>query len=106
MSLTKIAIVGAGWRAEFYLRLALAMPERFEIVGWVGLLAPAKTPRAIIDKLYTETLRALQSREVGDRMKSEGAEIVGNSPAEFAEFLKADLQRWARVIKRAGAKID
>jgi tripartite-type tricarboxylate transporter receptor subunit TctC len=78
----------------------------FEIVGWVGLLAPAKTPRAIIDKLHAETLRALQSREVGDRLRSEGTEIVGSTPAEFGEFLKADLRRWAQVIKKAGAKID
>ena len=78
----------------------------FEIVGWTGVLAPAKTPLAIIDKLHAETLRALRTREFGERLKNEGAEVVGNSPAEFAEFLKADLQRWAQVIKRAGAKID
>ena len=78
----------------------------FEIVGWVGLLAPAKTPRAIVFRLHAETLSALQSRDVGDRLKSEGTEIVGSTPAEFGEFLKADLQRWAQVIKRAGAKID
>ena len=78
----------------------------FEIVGWVGLLAPAKTPRVIVSKLHAETLSALQSRDVGDRLKSEGTEIVGSTPAVFGEFLKADLQRWAQVIKRAGAKID
>ena len=78
----------------------------FEIVGWVGLLAPAKTPRAIVFRLHAETLSVLQSRDVGDRLKSEGTEIVGSTPAEFGEFLKADLQRWAQVIKRAGAKID
>ena len=102
-----IAVTGAkrSTAAPQFPTVAETLPG-FEIVGWVGLLAPAKTPHAIIDKLYTETLRALQSREIGDRMKSEGAEIVGNSPAEFTEFLKADLQRWARVIKRAGAKID
>ena len=102
-----IAVTGAkrSTAAPQFPTVAETLPG-FEIVGWTGLLAPAKTPLAIIDKLHTETLRALQSREVGDRMKSEGAEIVGNSPAEFTEFLKADLQRWARVIKRAGAKID
>jgi tripartite-type tricarboxylate transporter receptor subunit TctC len=78
----------------------------FEIVGWVGLLAPAKTPRVIVSKLHAETLSALQSGDVGDRLKSEGTEIVGSTPAVFGEFLKADLQRWAQVIKRAGAKID
>jgi tripartite-type tricarboxylate transporter receptor subunit TctC len=78
----------------------------FDIVGWCGLMAPAKTPQSVIDKLHAEVLRALLSREVGERLKSEGAEVVGNTPAEFTAFLKADLQRWAQVIKRTGAKID
>jgi tripartite-type tricarboxylate transporter receptor subunit TctC len=78
----------------------------FEIVGWYGMMAPAKTPKAIIDKLHAEILKALQSKEIGDRLKNEGAEVVGNTPAEFTAFLKTDIQRWAQVIKRAGAKID
>ena len=102
-----IAVTGAKRTAALpqFPAVAETLPG-FEIVGWTGVLAPAKTPLAIIDKLHAETLRALRTREFGERLKNEGAEVVGNSPAEFAEFLKADLQRWAQVIKRAGAKID
>ena len=102
-----IAVTGAKRTAALpqFPAVAETLPG-FEIVGWTGVLAPAKTPPAIIDKLHAETLRALRTREFGERLKNEGAEVVGNSPAEFAEFLKADLQRWAQVIKRAGAKID
>ncbi len=78
----------------------------FEVVGWYGLLAPAKTPKDIVDKLHGEILKALKSKDIGDRLVSEGAEVVGNTPAEFTAFLQADITRWAQVIKRTGAKID
>jgi tripartite-type tricarboxylate transporter receptor subunit TctC len=78
----------------------------FDIVGWYGLLAPAKTPAAIVNKLHAEILMALKSKEIGERLVSEGAEVVGNTPAEFTAFLKTDIARWAQVIKRTGAKID
>jgi tripartite-type tricarboxylate transporter receptor subunit TctC len=78
----------------------------FDIVGWYGLLAPAKTPAAIVNKLHAEILKALKSKEIGERLVSEGAEVVGNTPAEFTAFLKTDIARWAQVIKRTGAKID
>ncbi|HTD89319.1 MAG TPA: hypothetical protein VK663_01555 [Burkholderiales bacterium] len=51
-------------------------------------------------------MKALKSKEIAERLTSEGAEVVGNSPAEFTAFLKTDIARWAQVIKRAGAKID
>ena len=78
----------------------------FDIVGWYGVLAPAKTPTAIVTKLHAEILKALRSKEIGERLVSEGAEAVGNTPAEFTAFLKTDIARWAQVIKRAGAKVD
>ena len=78
----------------------------FEVVGWYGVLAPAHTPQAIIDRLHREFLRILQTPEIRDRLTSEGAEPVGNSPAEFTAFLKTDIARWAKVIKAAGAKLD
>jgi tripartite-type tricarboxylate transporter receptor subunit TctC len=78
----------------------------FDIVGWYGVLAPAKTPSAIVNKLHAEILKALRSKEIGERLVSEGAEVVGNTPTEFTAFLKTDIARWAQVIKRAGAKVD
>jgi tripartite-type tricarboxylate transporter receptor subunit TctC len=78
----------------------------FEVVGWYGVLAPAHTPHSIVDRLNREFLKILQTPDIRDRLTSEGAEPVGNSPAEFAAFLKTDIARWAKVIKQAGAKLD
>ncbi len=78
----------------------------FEVVGWYGILAPAHTPRAVIDRLHREMLAILATPEIRDRLRNEGAEPVGNTPAEFTEFLKTDIGRWAKVIKQAGAKLD
>jgi tripartite-type tricarboxylate transporter receptor subunit TctC len=78
----------------------------FEVVGWYGVLAPARTPPVIIERLHREFLKILQTPEIRDRLTSEGAEPVGNTPAEFTAFLKTDIARWAKVIKAAGAKLD
>ncbi len=78
----------------------------FEVVGWYGVLAPARTAPAIVARLHREFVTILQAPEMRDRLTSEGAEPVGNTPAEFTAFLKTDLARWAKVIKAAGAKLD
>lgn len=77
-----------------------------ESAPWVGYLAPARTSAEVVDKLHTEIVRTLSDPEVKDRMKSLGAVMVGNTPAEFATFLKADLLKWASVIKASGAKAN
>src|SRR3989449_9455845 len=71
----------------------------FDVFGWNGLLAPAGTPRPVIAKLHGEIARALQSPEVRERVASFGFEPVGNTPEEFADFIKADIAQWARVAK-------
>jgi tripartite-type tricarboxylate transporter receptor subunit TctC len=69
---------------------------------WVGMLAPANTPPAIVNKLNDAMVKALAKPEVKARMESLGAVIVGDSPAEFTDFLKRDYNRWEEVIKAAG----
>lgn len=76
----------------------------YEAVQWYGVLAPAATPRDIITKLHTGVVRALQNPEVRQRLLNDGAEPVGSSPAEFAEYLRSETEKWARVIKAAGIK--
>jgi len=78
----------------------------FDVVGWYGVLAPARTPQAVVARLNRELLKILQSPGVRDRLLGEGAEPVGDTPAEFTAFLKTDITRWAKVIKAAGAKLD
>lgn len=78
----------------------------FESDLWYGLLAPAKTPPEVVDKLLQETRRILALPDLRNRFETTGAIIVGNTPAEFAKIIKDDLARWAVVIKAAGAKIE
>lgn len=78
----------------------------FESDLWYGLLAPAKTPPAIVDKLYLETRRILLLPEVRNRFEPSGTNVVGNSPAAFSKIIRDDFARWAGVIKAAGVKID
>lgn len=76
----------------------------FEAVPWFGLMAPAGTPPAVIGKLHRETARALAQPEVRRRMAELGVDLIGNTPAEFAAVIKAEIPQWAAVIKGAGIK--
>ncbi|GIL05374.1 MAG: MFS transporter [Betaproteobacteria bacterium] len=78
----------------------------FESTSWGGVLAPAGTPPAIVASLQTEITKALRLPDVRERLAGLGAEIVGSSSAEFAEYLKAEIAKWSGVIKTAGATID
>jgi tripartite-type tricarboxylate transporter receptor subunit TctC len=68
------------------------------------LLAPAGTPRPIIDKLYQEIARGLRSPELKERMVSEGMEIIAGTPDEFSSYIKSETDKWSSVIKTAGIK--
>jgi len=76
----------------------------YEIVGWNGLFVPAGTPRAIIAKLHAETVKALSHANVKERLATMGAEGVGSTPEQFAAFVKAEISKWAKVVKDAGLK--
>ena len=78
----------------------------FESDLWYGLLAPAKISPAIVDQLYQETRRFLLRPEIRNRFEPSGANIVCNTPAEFAAIIRDDLVRWAGVVKASGAKLD
>jgi tripartite-type tricarboxylate transporter receptor subunit TctC len=76
----------------------------FEAVPWFGLMAPAGTPPAIIDKVHHETVRVLALPDLRKRLEELGLDVIGNSPAEFAALIKTELPQWAKVIKDAGIK--
>ncbi|QJR11343.1 hypothetical protein DSM104443_02418 [Usitatibacter rugosus] len=80
--------------------------DGFEAVSWVGIFAPAKTPKAIVDKLQREIAAALQTPAVRDRYAVLGIDPVGNTPEQFTEQVKKDLARWGEVVKSAGIKIE
>jgi tripartite-type tricarboxylate transporter receptor subunit TctC len=78
----------------------------FEVMVWYGLMAPAKTPRDIVDRLHAEVKKALARPDVNSALEKSGFAPGGNTPGEFAEVIKKDLVRWERVIKRAGIKVE
>ena len=78
----------------------------FSAVSWFGLSAPAKTPKAIIDKLHAATVKALQSPEFKERLASNGFVAVGNTPDEFTAFVEAETEKWGKVIKTADIKAE
>jgi len=76
----------------------------FDVPIWFGLMAPAGTPKLIIEKVQAETARTLASAEIRKRWADAGLEAVGNSQAEFAAVISAEIPRWTRLIRDAGIK--
>jgi tripartite-type tricarboxylate transporter receptor subunit TctC len=74
----------------------------FDAGIWIGLLAPAATPRPIIEQLSLAANEALKSEAVGAAMKAQGIDVLGGTPQQFAEFIRADTERWVNVVKAAG----
>ena len=74
----------------------------YDAMQWYGLLAPAGTPATIIDRVRNEVAAALKTDEVRKRLASDGAEPVGNTPAEFGALIKSELIKWGEVAKAAG----
>ena len=78
----------------------------FDVGFWLGALAPAGTPRPIVDKLNVAMQKALRDPDVVQRLAGLGVEIIGNSPDEFARVIRADIVKWGKVVKDSGAKGD
>jgi tripartite-type tricarboxylate transporter receptor subunit TctC len=78
--------------------------DGFVVDSWVGVLAPAKTPQPIIERLNRDTVAVLAEPEVRERYAVLGIEPVGNSPAEFAAQIRDDLARWEKVVKQANVR--
>ena len=75
-------------------------------VAWFGLLAPAKTPRELVNKLSAETARILKMPDVNSRLSDLGAEPIGSTPAEFDAHIKSEIVKWAKVIKDANVELQ
>ncbi|MGQ0653988.1 MAG: Bug family tripartite tricarboxylate transporter substrate binding protein [Betaproteobacteria bacterium] len=79
---------------------------QFDATAWIGLLAPAGLPAAITDKLAGETQRIMRLPEVRQALVSQGFEVVGGTPEEFAAFIRAETEKWTRIVKLTGAKAE
>ena len=78
----------------------------YEAVGWFGLLAPAATPKPVVDKLSADANQVLLDKEVRARMQAAGADPAGDTPAEFARFIHDDQAKWAKLMQEAGIKAE
>ena len=116
-SFDNLAPVLAHVKAGSVVPLAIAMPERssiapkvptfkelgfpMEAYSWWGELAPAGTPPAVVERLNKEIRKTLQMAEIRDRLAEQGIETVGSSPAEFGAHIRAETDKWVRVVKAA-----
>jgi tripartite-type tricarboxylate transporter receptor subunit TctC len=78
----------------------------FEATGWYGLLAPGATPRAIVERLNTEIVRILRLPEISERLRREAFEIPADTPDAFAAVIRAELAKWAPIVKETGLRPD
>jgi tripartite-type tricarboxylate transporter receptor subunit TctC len=78
----------------------------YDATSWAGLLAPAKTPPEIVNKISTAVQRAIKLPEVAEKMKSMGGTPVGDTATHFATFMKQDIEKWRSVVDKAGVKIE
>jgi len=78
----------------------------YEAVSWYALMAPAGAPREVIEKIHSDTAKALQMPDVRERLAAMGAEPSGEAPAELAKRIKAEYDRWGEVVRKANIKAD
>jgi tripartite-type tricarboxylate transporter receptor subunit TctC len=86
--------------------IAEAALPGFEVTNWIGLFAPAGTQREIVGRLNGEANRTMQLPEIRSRLTAEGARFTPRTPEEFGTFQKAEIAKWARVVKSAGIRVD
>ncbi len=78
----------------------------FEVINWYGVLAPARTPRAMVAKLHAEIVKLLQTPEIKERLAADGTDAVGSTPEEFGAYIQAEITKWGKVVKASGMRAD
>ena len=78
----------------------------YAVVNWYGVLAPARTPKDIVTKLNTEIVRIMNLPAVKERLAAQGAETFTSTPEKFADYIKSETEKWTKVVKFSGAKLD
>ena len=78
----------------------------FEYTTWYGMLAPARTPRAIVTQLHADSGKVLKDPQVVERFAAQGLEVEASTSADFASYIKAELARWSKVVRVAGLQVQ
>jgi tripartite-type tricarboxylate transporter receptor subunit TctC len=78
----------------------------YEIIAWYGFLAPAGTPRDVVNKVHADVVTIVKRPDFQERLVRDGIDPIANTPEEFASQIKADLVRWSRIVKASGATLD
>jgi tripartite-type tricarboxylate transporter receptor subunit TctC len=78
----------------------------FEVNAWFGLMAPAGTPRAVVDRVAAVAGEAIRNPEISGRLASEGAVVVADRPEDFGRFLEADAAKWERVARDGNIRVS
>jgi tripartite-type tricarboxylate transporter receptor subunit TctC len=78
----------------------------YDVSSWYGLLAPAGTPPALVTRLQQQTVKVMRAPDIAEKLTSQGLDIVGSTPEEFAALIKTEIAKWAKVAKASGARAD
>ena len=78
----------------------------FDVSAWFGLVAPAKTPQAVLDKIYQGLMKTMQAPAVRDKLQQQGMVVVAGTQDQFRAFIRSEIDRWAPVVRASGAKVD
>ncbi len=78
----------------------------YEVTAWFGIMTPTGTPQAVIAKVHADTVKIVNMADVKERFLRQAAAPVGNTPEEFGAFIRAEIDKWSKVIKKSGAKVD
>ncbi len=78
----------------------------FDVGGWYGVLAPARTPPAVVVRLSNEINNALKAPDVGERFAADGSEPIGRTPENFAAYIKSEIAKWAKVVRETGVRAE
>ena len=78
----------------------------YEAYSWVGMVAPAKTPKDIVNRLNREIVDILKQKDVSEKLNQQGALPVGDSPEQFGAYIKTEIEKWGAVVRAANIKAD